>query len=549
MKKRIVIVGAGYSGTLTAKKLSEKLENKEVDITLVDKNPYHTMLTELHEVAAGRVDESDIKLDLKKIFAGRNVNIHMDTVQEIDYENQCVKGTNSSYTYDYLVISAGSRPNYYGISGAEQYTYSLWSCEAAVRLNERIKDVFRKAQKLTDEKARRKLLSFWVIGAGFSGVEMISELAEYVPVLCEKFGISRDEVTLYNVDGLGRVIPNLTEKLSAKAEKKLRKMGIQIYLNTMVASIGEDYISLKKDDKITTHEAGTIIWTAGTQSEAVVQQASGTLEVVRGRIQVDPYLRSIKDPKVYVVGDDMYFLVKGEERPVPQMVENCEQSADIAAKNIVSQILKNEKLQEYKPHFHGVMVSIGSKDGVANVGLPGHMVSLSGFLAIAAKHFINIIYFIQVLGWNKVYQYIKDEFFMTKNNRSLVGGHFSNRTAGILILPLRIYLGYVWLLAGLGAQSVISGSHPELQVIELLLGVAFIGGLFTTAAAIGAFILQIFMLSAGYMNPGNTWMIFVNIAVMSGAGRILGLDYYISPVLHHWWKNIPFVKKMYLYRD
>ncbi|HWT74127.1 MAG TPA: NAD(P)/FAD-dependent oxidoreductase, partial [Mobilitalea sp.] len=332
MGKRIVIVGAGYAGILTAKKLAKKFKKqKDISITIIDKNPFHTMLTELHEVAANRVDEDSIKISLSKVFAGRNVNVKMDTVTSIDFEKKSVIGSNETYPYDYLVLAAGSKPTFYGVPGAEEFTFKLWSYEDAVVLRDHIQAAFRKAMCEPSEEERRKLLNFWVVGAGFTGVEMIGELAEYVPILCDKYGISRSEVSLYNVDGLSRVIPNLTEKLSAKVERRLNKIGVQLILNSFVSGIGADFIDLKQGDKVTHYSAGTIIWAAGIQSADVTQKTSGSLEVTRGgRVQVDEYLRSSKNENVYVIGDNMYYVPAGEERPVPQMVENCEQSSHTA---------------------------------------------------------------------------------------------------------------------------------------------------------------------------------------------------------------------------
>lgn len=552
MSKKIVIIGAGYAGTLTAKHLAKKLHGDEYEITLIDKNPFHTMLTELHEVAAGRVDESAIRMDLKKIFQGRNVNVVLDTVREIDFKEKKIQGEDQNYPYDYVVLSAGSRPNYFGIEGAEENTYSLWSYEAAVHLKERIHAVFFEAGKIKDQEKRKQLLTFWVVGAGFSGVEMVSELAEYVPILCEKYKIQKEDVTLYNVDGLNRVVPVLSEKLSQKAQKKLEHRGIKILLNQRVQKIEKDSITIKACDPNDTrfegtYPAGTVIWTAGTQVEEVTKQASESLESTRGRIEVDSYLRSVTDPSVYVVGDDMFFIPKGEERPVPQMVENCEQSAHIVANNIVSE-LKGKEKEDYKPGFHGVVVSIGSHDGVASIGLPGHFINLSGFLAVAGKHFVNLLYFLQVLGLNKIAHYLKDEFFTVRNKRSCVGGHFSNRTASFFLVPLRVWVGIIWLLAGINKTSVILGDSGATAFygFEIVLGILLILGCFTTIASIISLIL--FCIISPSV-PANAWMIFANIAIMNKAGMILGFDYSIMPRLNKLWQKLPFVKKNYMYID
>ena len=693
MEKRIVIVGAGYAGILTAKKLAKKFKKRDdISITIIDKNPFHTMLTELHEVAANRVDEDSIKISLKKVFAGRKVNVKLDTVTSVDFEKRVVVGENETYPYDYLVLSAGSKPTYYGVPGAEEYTFKLWSYDDAVILREQIHETFRKASRETNREERRRLLTFYVVGAGFTGVEMIGELAEYVPMLCEKFDIERSEVTMVNVDGLSRPIPNLTEKLSAKVARRLEKMGVMLIMNAVVTKIGTDFIELKQNDKVVQHKAGTIVWAAGIQSNDIIQKTGDTLEVTRGgRIQVDAYLRSTKAENVYIIGDNMYYVAEGEERPVPQMVENCEQSADTAAHNLACTVLGQGKMEPYKPKFHGVMVSIGGRYGVCHVGLPGHFFSMPSFLAMFAKHFINIIYFIQVLGWNKIFHYMKHEFFTIRNCRSFVGGHFSNRTPSFLLVPLRVWLGAVWLFEGVmkivegwfkepklegffgGASAwynsilypAAQNSNPDaassastaavegitkavnvvathvvkvipvaadaassatpaegaadtanavvqsvghvifnfdilglirfifvsgkqlanstisdyafkldipamnwfvnhlilpnegvqmfmqifIVVAEILIGLALMGGLFTAPAAAVSLVLQFMFVCTTGLYLGTFWMIFAGIAVLIGAGRSLGLDYYAYPGLKKLWKKLPFVRKWYIYND
>lgn len=698
MEKKIVIVGAGYAGILTAKKLAKRLKkHDDISITIIDKNPFHTMLTELHEVAANRVDEDSIKISLKKVFAGRKVNVKLDNITSIDFNGKKVVGTQETYPYDYLVLAAGSKPTFFGIPGAEEHSKKLWSYDDAVNLREHIHDTFRKASREPRAEERRRLLTFYVVGAGFTGVEMVGELAEYAPILCENFGINRDEVTLVNVDGLSRAIPNLTEKLSDKVARRLAKMRVKLVLNTFVSAVGEDFIDLKQNDKVTRYSCGTVIWAAGIQSADITKDAGSTLELQRGgRIQVDNHLRSVKDPSVYVIGDNMYFIAEGEERPVPQMVENCEQSSDTCAHNIVTAITGKGEMEVYKPSFHGVMVCIGGRYGVAHVGLPGHFFSLPSFFAMFAKHFINIIYFIQVLGWNKIFNYMKHEFFTIRNRRSFVGGHFSNRTPSFLLVALRVWLGAVWVFEGVmkivegwfkgpklqgffgGANSWYNSilnpargntaptdavtsattaaadtavkavnvvSHAAVKVItlasdavsgatgaadaaggaatagvegakaagtvllnfnflglfkaifvsgkdlahsaisdyafkldvpvmnwfvnhlilpyngvqmfmqifiviaEIAIGLALMGGLFTTPAAAFSLILQFMFVCTTGLYLGTFWMIFAGIAVLIGAGRTLGLDYYAMPGLKKWWKRLPFVRKLYIYND
>lgn len=670
MSNNIVIIGAGYAGILTAKKLAKKFKkNDEVSITVIDKNPFHTMLTELHEVAASRVDEDSIKVSLDKVFAGRKVNVVLDTIENIDFKNKIAAGKSGKYPFDYLVLAAGSTPTYFGIPGAEEYSFKLWSYGDAVKLKDHIHNTFRKAAIEPDIEAKKRMLSFYIVGAGFTGVEMAGELAEYVPILCDKYEIDRRLVTIFDVDVLPRTVPILPEKLSDKVEERLKRMGVTCILNTGVCAIGPDFIETKTGDSCTRHIAGTVVWAAGIKGSDITDEAAKSLQSVnRGRIKVDSYLRSLDDEHIYVIGDNMFYIPEGEERPVPQMVENCEHSAATAAKNIYCAITGKGEMMPYKPSFHGVMVSVGGRYGVARVGLPNLMFNLPSFLAMLSKHFINIVYFIQVLGWNKVFSYLKHEFFTIRNCRSFVGGHFSNRTPSFLMVPLRVWLGAAWLFEGImkivegwfntpkltgffgGANSwynsiinkavegtssatvttdtakkvveavtaatgaaggaanqaaaavgtaivnfnflnlvhvvFVSGKtlaqssindyafrldiplmnwfvnsfilpHNSVQmfmqisivIAEILIGLALIGGLFTTPASALSLILQFMFVCTTGLYLGTFWMIFAGIAVLIGAGRTFGLDYYFMPYLKRQWKKLPVVRKLYIYHD
>lgn len=451
--KKIVIVGAGYAGVLTAKKLEKKLRKQkklsEFEITLIDKRPFHTMLTELHEVAAWRVEEDSIKINLDQVFAGRKVNVVLDEVTEVDYEAKKIHGKEKDYDFDYMVLASGSKPTFFGVEGAKENSFTLWSYEDAVLLRERIVQKFRDASCCTDMALKKRMLTFYVVGAGFTGVEMAGELAELVPSLCERFHIDRELVKIVNIDALGRVCTVLPEKLSAKVQRRLEKMGVEVRLNGQICGVGKDYIECNSNGKVEKFDTDTVIWTAGIEGADIAAASKEIGDAGRGRIQTDAYLRSEKQKNVYIAGDNIFYIPKGEERPVPQMVENCEACADTIAHNLVHDLTGKGELEEYEPKFHGVMVCVGGRYGVANVGTPKVMFALPSFFAMFCKHFINIIYFIQVLGWNKIFSYIKHEFFTVRDCRSFVGGHFSNRSPSFMLVPLRIFLGGYWLYEGM----------------------------------------------------------------------------------------------------
>ena len=443
--KKVVVLGGGYAGVLTAKKLAKKFKkNKDVQITLIDKQSYHTMLTELHEVAAGRVNEESIRMDLKSIFAGRNVNVVLDEIKNIDFEQKVLTSNDATYEYDYLVMGTGCKPTFFGIPGSEN-AHQLWSYTDAVNLREHILNMFRQAALTSDKEKRRELLTFVTVGAGFTGVEMAGELGEWKDELCRSFHIDKDEVTLYVVDFAPKVLPMYPDKLVRKAERRLIKLGNELVMNSAVSEIHEDKVVLNKGEKVI--NTRTVIWAAGIEGSDIVDQAQ-VEKAGRGRIVTNGHLQAKDYQDVYVVGDNIFYIPEGEERPVPQMVENAEHSAPVVAHNIAVDI-KGGEYKTYKPTFHGSMVCIGSRYGVAQVGMPGMWFNLSGFFAMASKHLINLVYFVQVLGFNKIWSYLMHEFFHTKNNRSMVGGLLSNSAPVFWKFPLRVFVGFMWLQQGL----------------------------------------------------------------------------------------------------
>ena len=442
--KNILVLGGGYGGVLTAKKLGKQLRKQhDVRITLIDRKPYHTLLTELHEVAANRVEEDSIRVDLKKVFLGfKNVDVVLDDIQKIDFEGRKLLSEKASYAYDYLVIGTGSKPTFFGIPGADRHAFTLWSYEDAVKLKEQILGMFRQAVLERNKKARQEMLTFVVVGAGFTGVEMIGELAEFTQELCKEFVVDPSEVKLHVVDMVDKILPILPEPLIRKAEKRLKKLNVNIITGSKITGVSENGVQLGEQEIL----SRTVVWTAGVEGSEI----AGSVDVEqkgRKRILTNDKLQVPSHNEVYVVGDNIFYIPEGQSNPVPQMVENAELAAPVIAHNIVADI-RNKPKKAYKPTFHGTMVCIGSRYGVANVGVPGKMFKMSGLPAMAVKHLINMVYLFQVCGFNKVYSYLLHEFFHVKNNRSFLGGHLAKRSPNFWLVPLRIFAGWMWFKQG-----------------------------------------------------------------------------------------------------
>lgn len=437
-KERIVVVGAGYAGVSATKLLSKKLKKEDVEITLIDRHSYHTMMTELHEVAGGRVEPTAIQYDLQRLFCRRkNVQLVTDTVIGIDKDKKVVKTKLGSYPFDHLILGMGGEPNDFGTPGVKENGFTLWSFDDAIRLREHILATVEKAALEPDEALRRQMLTFVVCGSGFTGIEMVGELIDWKARLAKDFKLDEDEFTLMVVEALPTILNMLTRNDAAKAERFLKAKKVELVLDSPIVEVDKEYIVLKGGRQIPTN---TLIWTAGVKANS--DAADFGLESARGnRLVANEHMQAkgYEDKNIYIIGDQVYY-EEFENTPTPQIVQAAEQTAHAACSSIIGDIKKTEK-HPFKSNYQGFMVSIGSKWGVANLFDKIH---LSGFLAIVMKHIVNLKYFFDIRTGYYMFQYIMHEFFHIKDERNVARGHSSRYGNVLWSVPLRIFYGVVW---------------------------------------------------------------------------------------------------------
>jgi len=585
MSKRIVILGAGYAGLEAAKTLHKKLKKQnDIEIILIDKNDHHTLLTELHEVAGHRVGPSGVQVSIEHVLQYTGVKFVQDTIVKADLAAKKLFSEKKEYDFDYLIAGFGSEPAYFGIPGIEENAFTLWSLEDAKTVHDHIVEMFREASEEKNAERRRALLTFAVGGGGFTGVELMGELIEWMPVLCREYNIDRNEVRLLLVEALPTILPIINEKLIKKSVRYMEKHGVEILTNSAITDVQPDSFTLKNGK---TYPTRTLVWTGGIQTNSFVKELGVTVGK-RNRVVVNEYCQTVEYPYVYAVGDNMQFTEESGE-VLPPLVETALQSGHTAAVNVAADILGKDK-EKLKPNLHGVMVSIGSTYGVAQLnGIP----MLSGILAILMKHFVNMHYLFKLGGLELCWEYLNHELFHTNRRYNFflqsVISHAKERCFKFWLVPLRIYLGYKWLMSGLdkinsgwwttaiigpgdatggatagaaadataaatgegGLMSLISDHTPDwyawfvekvvypnsmlfqkiVVITEIGLAIAFILGLFTFLAAIVSIGMNLnFLLSTGLY---DWWFIWASFAMFAGAGRVLGADHYLMPWLTH----------------
>ncbi|MBJ8325279.1 NAD(P)/FAD-dependent oxidoreductase [Streptococcus pacificus] len=444
MTKDIVIIGAGYAGISAAQTLAKTFKkNDEVTITLIDKNSFHTYMTELHEVAAGRIEPEAIKYDLQRIFSKYpKVTLVTDKVLSVDYDQKKVFAEHTTLSFDYLILAMGAEANDFGVPDVKENGFTLWSIEAAERLHDHMIDCAYRAMREHDVEKRKALLTFTVIGAGFTGVEMIGELIDWVPIIANQFKLDPNEFSLKLVEATPTVLQMVTKKEQEKTIKYLNKKKVEVLLNDAVTEINKESLVLSSGRSIPTH---TSIWTSGIKANTDTKDY-GMEQARAGRLVANEYMEAKDKPGVYVAGDLVYYEDPNNgNAPTPQIVQAAEQTGHTAAQNIIAEITGGQK-HAFKGKYDGFMVSIGSRYGVAYIMNKYHM---TGFFAMLMKHIVNLIYFLTIRSFYNIGAYIRHEFFDIKHKRNIFGGHLSSKGNNLWLVPLRVFYGSVWLYEGI----------------------------------------------------------------------------------------------------
>ncbi len=384
--KQVLILGGGYGGLLTALTARKYLDASEAAITLVNKTPYHQIVTELHRLAVGGLSEQAVALPLDKLLRNKQVELRVDTVQQIEPDQKKVTLTSgASLSYDALVIALGSETAFFGIPGLQENSFVLKSVADANRICAHVESKLD-SYKRTNNKADA---TFIVGGGGLTGVELVGEFADMLPELCKRKGIDYADISLYCVEAAPTILLGFAPDLVERARTSLEKRGVKFLIGLAVTEATPAGITLKDGSTI---ETGTFVWTGGVQGNAVV--ANCGIEVNRGRATVTPGLQSTSHPDVFVAGDSA--VVMGPEgRPYPPTAQLAWQMGETIGNNLAA-YFKGIPFEEFSPVFSGTLGSLGRKDGFGTIG--ANQTKLKGTPASLMKEASNIRYLSHING-------------------------------------------------------------------------------------------------------------------------------------------------------
>ncbi|HKK77333.1 MAG TPA: NAD(P)/FAD-dependent oxidoreductase [Saprospiraceae bacterium] len=360
-KERVVVLGGGFAGLHLARKLSKK----NFQVVLLDRNNFHSFQPLFYQVATSGLEPAAIAFPLRKIFQKQNhVHIRIAEVQEVDPERQLVL-TNIGYlNYDHLVMALGADTNYFGNERIRRHAVPMKSLNEAIALRNNILYNYELALNEKDPERASALMNVVIVGAGPTGVELAGALAEMKRFILPKdypeLDFSKMRVQL--LEAMPDILPGYSEQSSNRAERYLKKLGVEVLTNTMVQDYDGQKVTLKDAESLSTH---TLIWAAGIQANTV----NGLPDAVYGknkRLIVNRYNQVKGLDHIYALGDMAYMETEDFKKGHPQVAQVALQQA----KNLFINLVRQKRDKELRPFTYvdkGSLATIGRNLAVADL--------------------------------------------------------------------------------------------------------------------------------------------------------------------------------------
>jgi NADH:ubiquinone reductase (H+-translocating) len=382
---KVVILGAGYGGVVTTQRLQKILNYNEADITLVNKNDYHYITTELHQPAAGTMHHERARVNITELISENSVNFVQDSVVEIKTDEKKVLTEHKELDYDYLVVGLGWEPETFGIPGLKENAFSIRNIDAVREIRQHIEYQF--ARYKMDPSEREHLLTFIIGGAGFTGIEFVGELADRIPELCKEYDVSQDLVRIINVEAAPTALPGFDPRLVEYAMDILQHKGVEFKIDTPIEECTPESVVIGGEEI----KAGTFVWTGGIRGNSVLDRSG--FETMRGRIKVDEYLRAPSMEDTFIIGDCALIINEEINRPYPPTAQMAIQHAFNVADNLAAIIRKSE-MKPFKADIKGTVASLGRGEAIGIVGKK----KIMGSTASMMKKIIDLRYLFIIGG-------------------------------------------------------------------------------------------------------------------------------------------------------
>jgi NADH dehydrogenase len=400
---RVLILGGGFAGLNAA----QKLKSAPVEVTLIDRRNFHLFQPLLYQVATGSLSPGEIAAPLRGVLSRqKNTQVLLGEAVDIDPDaKRVILRDGADFPYDSLVVATGSQTSYYGNDGWREWAPSLKSVEEATAIRHKILYAFEWAERAATEEEARAWLTFVIVGAGATGLELAGALAEIAnETLKNDFRrINPTEARIILMEGGNRVLAAYPEDLSAKAERLVKRLGVEVMKDVMVTDMDAAGVTYKKGDGVERLAAKTVLWAGGVMTTEFGRRLAERTksETDRsGRIKVKLDLTVPNYPDIFITGD--LALAAGENgKPLPGVAQVAIQGGAYAAKAIRARLQGAKPLPPFRYFDKGDMAVIGRASAVANIfglhvsGLPAWLIWLFIHLMYIVEFQNRVIVFIQ----------------------------------------------------------------------------------------------------------------------------------------------------------
>lgn len=397
-KPDIVILGGGFGGVTTAKKILRRLEGN-YKLTIIDKKDFHDYHPQLYDIASAwipknnpkKIDylniEGTVAFPFSKIFAGKDVNFIVDTVVNIDAKNKTIRlSENKDIIFDYLVIALGSETNYFGIEGLEENSLSFKNVEEALNVRNEIVEAFYNHQE-------GKEINIVIGGGGFSGCELAAELKSFVHLLCQEHSVPESKVTITIVEACETVLQGAKKWSQERAYSRLKHLDVKVLTSSVIDGVGNKEIKIKGGATI---KFSILIWTAGIKANSLMSKLAG-FELGKGGCLInDEFLRIKSFENIYSVGDNAFCFDVKHNCPVPPTAQKAIHEGKTVAINICNQI-NNKPLLVHNPELPSFAIPLGSKFALVTIG----NLFIEGYIGWVVRELISLKYFTTLLPLNE----------------------------------------------------------------------------------------------------------------------------------------------------
>ena len=383
MAPRIVIIGGGFGGLYTAR----GLRHAEPEITVVDLRNYHLFQPLLYQVATAALNPSDIAAPIRSILRHqKNVSVILGDAIDVDVDAKRVQLADGTIDYDFLVIATGATHSYFAHPEWERDAPGLKTIEDALEIRRRVLTAYEEAERETDPVKQQAWLTFVIIGAGPTGVELAGALSEIArQTMVRDFRrIKPASARVILVEGVDRVLPPYPPSLSASAQKQLESLGVEVITGAFASDVNDHEVRLSGDRVIPTR---TVLWAAGVQASPLAKSLGVPLDRA-GRVLVEPDLTIPGHKDVFVIGD-LAAVKQRDGTFVPGVAPAAIQEGQHTAYNL-DRALEGQPLRAFRYWDKGSLATIGRAAAVADLG----KFKLSGFLAWIAWLAIHIFFLI-----------------------------------------------------------------------------------------------------------------------------------------------------------